>query len=71
MRPSSLYRQLTLPLVFPDPRLVAARAALATADHAAAPNDRRRATAALGAKLADLAVARGRFPAKRPGRNSA
>jgi hypothetical protein len=67
----SPYRQLPLALPAPapdrSPVLTAARAALATADRAADPADRHRATAALAARLAGVAQARGRRPVPKPG----
>ena len=60
MHARSPYRQLPLPL--PDPRLAAARAALAAADRAHDSTSRRRATGALAAQLAGIATARGRTP---------
>jgi hypothetical protein len=67
----SPYRQLPLALPTPapdrSPALTAARAALATADHAADALDRRRATAALAAELASVARVRGRRPAPKSG----
>jgi hypothetical protein len=73
-RPSP-YRQLPLVFAAPAPDrpgvLAAARAALATADHAADRTDRRRATAALAAHLAGVAHARGRRPVRKPGHGPA
>jgi hypothetical protein len=66
MRPIPPYRQLPLPLVLPDPRLAAARAALAAADRANTAAARRRSNDALAKHLVDLAAARGR-PEGKPG----
>jgi hypothetical protein len=64
-------RQLPLALPTPAPDrsavLSAARAALATADDAADPADRRHATAALAIQLVGVAHARGRRPMPKPG----